>query len=169
MDAESVSFWEERLNEFLLKERSPYRFVGHQLTPITSAEEQREAAEAAGLTGRYASASNHLQKALVHFAARPSPDYENACKEAASAVEAALNIANGKTSAVGDAVKTFAKVHSVHTALMDSASKLFGYASDRDGVRHASKSASTPVDYAEAKLVIVSASTWVNFIVTRSP
>ena len=42
--------------------------------------------------------------------------------------------------------------------------------SDRDGVRHANKGGqATPVDYAEAKLVIVSASAWVNFIAAKAP
>jgi hypothetical protein len=169
-DDHAKSVWEGWANDFLLDERSPYRFVSHRLTPITSSEEQLEVAEAAGRVGKYGGASAHLRKALAHFSARPSPDYENACKEAASAVEAALNTANSKQSAVGNAVKTFSKAHQVHNALTESASKLFGYASDRDGVRHAAKSqCSTPVDYAEAKLVIVSASAWLNFIVLRAP
>jgi hypothetical protein len=163
------SRWEASFNEFLENERSPYRFVTGRLTPITSEQEQAEVAEAASRAGKFGVAAEHMRTALAHFSARPKPDYDNTCKEAASAVEAALNIANGKPLAVGDAVKQFAKAHSVHPALMESASKLFGYASDRDGVRHANKGTSAPVDFDEAKLVIVAASAWVNFIAAKAP
>lgn len=164
-----VAFWERAVDLILSEEGSPYRFVNHKLMPITSEQERAAVVEATSVERKYDIAAGHVTKALAQFSARPDPDYENAAKEAASAFEAALNIANGKQLKVGDAVKTFVKTHSVHPALMESANNLFGYASDRDGVRHAKKGTSTPVDFTEAKLVIVSASAWVNFIAAKAP
>lgn len=161
--------WTERVKLLLIEFRSPFHPVAGQLVPLTSEEEQESAAQSAEMVGKYGVAAEHMRTALTHFSARPKPDYDNTCKEAASAVEAALNIANGKQLAVGDAVGEFAKAHSIHSALVESANKLFGYASDRDGVRHASKGTSTPVDFDEAKLVIVAASAWVNFIAAKAP
>lgn len=157
------------MNELLFDEGSPYRFAGSELLPIVSDEERHSADEAARHVGKYEIAAQHQAKALQKFSARPTPDYENAAKEAASAVESALTIANGKQLAVGDAIREFAKNRCVHPALMESANRLFGYASDRDGVRHGAKSSSNPVDFDEAKLVVVSASAWVNFIAAKAP
>jgi hypothetical protein len=118
--------WEGQINDALFQERSPYRFVDHQLTPIASEEERAAVEDAATLKGRYAPAAEHLGKALAKFSDRPEPDYENAVKEAASAVESALKIATGRDS-VGDAARAFREAHGVHAALSESASKLFGY------------------------------------------
>jgi hypothetical protein len=161
--------WAARMKQLLIEFRSPFQLVAGQLAPLTSKEEQESVAQSAEMAGKFGVAAEHMRTALTHFSARPKPDYDNTCKEAASAVEAALNTANGKQLAVGEAVKEFAKSHTVHPALVESANKLFGYASDRDGVRHASKGTSTPVDFDEAKLVIVAASAWVNFIAAKAP
>jgi hypothetical protein len=66
-----------------------------------------------------------MSKALEKFGARPTPDYENAVKEAASAVESAFTAANGQKLSMADATRRFAASSDVHSALMESASKLF--------------------------------------------
>ncbi len=165
---DAVRSWETLANELLFQERAPYRMVKGQLVELTSEQERAEVGKAVEQKGKYGQAGDHMAKALAKFALRPTPDCENAAKEAASAVESALNTANAKALAVGEAVKLFTKTYSVHSALMESASKLFGYASDRDGVRHAGKGGA-PVDANEARLVIVCASSWVNFISAKAP
>lgn len=160
--------WEQVVDRFLFEERSPYRFAGHRLALITSKEERDSVTAAVGHTGKYAPASEHMAKAVTKFSQRPTPDYENAAKEAASAVESALKIATGKED-VGAAAPAFAKTYGVHGALGKSASNLFGYASDREGVRHAKTQPGNAVEFAEALLVIVSASAWVNFIIAKAP
>jgi hypothetical protein len=161
--------WIARVTTLLQHEFSPYRFAANRLVPITSPEELAVVSQAVVQPGKYALASEHMSKALGKFNARPQPDYENAAKEAASAVESALFAANGKRTSMGDAIRTFASQFSVHRALMESASNLFGYASDRDGVRHGKQGTGKNLDFDETKLVIVSASAWVNFIATTAP
>jgi hypothetical protein len=160
--------WEGEMDSAFFQGRSPYRFVNHTLTPISSESERASVAEAAAQKGKYALAAEHLSKALVKFGERPTPDYENAAKEAASAVESALEVATGKSS-IADASREFGKAYGAHPALSDSASKLFGYASDRDGVRHGKTKSGKRLDFNEAKLVIVSASAWVSFIAAKAP
>jgi hypothetical protein len=165
----STKEWESLFDDVFYHERSPYRFVAHKLTPIASDAERAEVSDAAAHAGKYGTAAEHMTKALTKFGTRPDPDYENAAKEAASAVEGALTIANGIEQAVGDAVRTFSAKYGVHPALMETANKLFGYASDRDGVRHAKTTPGNAVDFNEAKLVLVSASAWLNFIAAKAP
>jgi hypothetical protein len=57
----------------------------------------------------------------------------------------------------------------VHPAFSESASKLFGYASDRERVRHARTEPGSAVEFNEARLVIVAASAWLNFIAAKAP
>jgi hypothetical protein len=168
-DADTSDGWERLADDILYEELSVYRFVAHKLSPIASDAERAEVAEAVAHAGKYGLAAEHMGKALTKFSARPNPDYENAAKEAASAVEGALIIANGRQQDFGDAVRAFSTTYSVHLALMETANKLFGYASDRDGVRHAKTAPGDAVDFNEAKLVLVSASAWLNFIAAKAP
>lgn len=164
----STARWHLDTNQFLEEHKSPYRFTNGLLTPITSEQELESVSSASQASSKYGLATGHLAKALTKFSLRPKADYENAIKEAASAVESALKVATGEAD-VGPATRRFASTFSVHTALMESANKLFGYASDRDGVRHGATGTGKPVDFDEAKLAIVSASAWLNFIVAKAP
>src|SRR6267154_1560583 len=128
LDAADRKIWESMIDEALFQERSPYRFVDHKLAAIASDDERAAVAEAVAQTGKYGLAAEHLGKALTKFSERPKPDYENAVKEAASAVEFAMKAATGKDN-VGDAARAFRDTYEVHPALSESASKLFGYAS----------------------------------------
>lgn len=159
--------WQSMATKFLETERSPYRFSGNTLVAITSEAELTSVGDAAAVAGKFAPAANHLRKALEKFSQRPVADYENSVKEAASSVESALTVATEEPD-VGSATRKFATKFEVHPALMDSASKLFGYASDREGVRHGARGSGKPVDFDEAKLAIVSASAWLNYIAAKA-
>jgi hypothetical protein len=71
------------------------------------------------------------------------------------------------------AVKSLAllrhNVPKTHSQLMEMAHRLFIYASDESGVRHAKTNSADAVEFAEAKLAIVTASALVNFIVEKAP
>ena len=163
------STWEASVDAVLFQHRSLYRFTNHLLAEIASEEESVAVEQAAQLGGKYTHAAEHIGKALTLFAARPEPDYENVAKEAASAVESALAAANGHDQDMKDAATEFSSKFGVHPALMKSASNLFGYASDRDGVRHGKTGAGDAVTQEEALLVLVSASAWVNFVAAKAP
>ena len=163
-----VAKFEKSVDRILFQNRAPYRFADHKLVPIVSDEERAVVEQATKLTGKYAPASEHLAKALTKFSERPTPDYENAAKEAASVLESALKIATGESN-VARATQAFRESYGVHRSLSESASKLFGYASDRDGVRHGKTEPGSAVEFDEAKLVILSASAWVSFIATKAP
>ena len=77
------------INKIFETEYAGYRFLGGELSPISSAAEV-DAIDAAisltsksGLTG----AQTHLKAALHLLGKRPTPDYRNAVKESISAVE----------------------------------------------------------------------------------
>ncbi len=169
LDSVPLSEYEE--NGILEEELSGYRFVAGRLEPLTNPTEIatiEEAIDAAGRQG-LGGVRVHLDTALTHFGARPTPDYRNAIKESIAAVESALFQINGaKTSGLKDALAQFEKkVPPLHPAMRQGFLSLYGYTSDEDGIRHAILDEST-VGFDEAKFMLVSCSAFVNFLIGKA-
>lgn len=157
-------------NNILEREMSGFRFIGGVLTPITDKAEVQEIAEAIqtadtrGLGG----ARQHLESALRCLGQKPTPDYRNSIKEAISAVESVAKKITGKDSGkLAEALDILAKQTAMHGALKSAFSKLYGYTSDADGIRHAILDEPN-VGFAEAKFMIVSCSAFVNYVITKA-
>lgn len=149
----------EWINQELEAHNSAYRFVGEQISEITSKTEI--VAIEAGLADADAPAREHLESALRMISDREAPDYRNAVKESISAVEATCRNISGMPSAtLGDALK---KVRDVHPAFSKAFSVLYGYTSDASGVRHALTDEAT-VTYADAKFMLVACSAFVSYL-----
>lgn len=126
----------DECNRILEREVSSYRFVGWQITPITSEEEIAEIDEA--LKGPLAPVTNHIRKAVDRFSDRKEPDYQNSIKEAISGVESACNIIlKSKKASFGSAIDELSKKIDIHPALKRGFSSIYGYTSTADGIRHA--------------------------------
>ncbi|MGE0498123.1 MAG: AbiJ-NTD4 domain-containing protein [Ramlibacter sp.] len=157
------------VNFVLEREASGYRFVGTEIAPITDATEMGaiqdgvSAAAGAGLRG----AEEHIRASVRMLSLKPQPDYRNAVKEAISAVESVAKIlAKNEKATLDEALKTISFKSDVHPALKGAFSKLYGYASDSDGVRHAITEAAT-VDFAEAKYMVVACSAFVYYLIEK--
>lgn len=160
----------ESCNVVLERELSAYRFVGGQITEITSEEEIAEVEEALKSSSSFRPVTNHLQRALELLTDRKSPDYRNSVKESISAVEAACNVVVGSSNAtLGRALKELDKKKSVdmHPALKGAFDKLYGYTSDADGIRHALLQESN-LDFEDAKFMLVSCSAFTNYLKAKS-
>jgi len=91
-------------NRVLEEELSGYRFVGGQITQITSEEEISEIEEA--LQTPLKPVRTHLGKSLELLSDRKSPDYRNSIKESISAVEAICRlITKNDKATLGQALK----------------------------------------------------------------
>lgn len=155
-------------NEVLEQELSGYRFVDEQITPITSEEEIAEIEEATKLTGKLAPVTQHIHQALALLADRKKPDYRNSIKESISAVEAVCGIIAGTPKAtLGDALKKIETKVKMHPALNQAFSKLYGYTSDADGIRHSLMDESN-LGFEDAKYMVVTCSSFVNYLVAKA-
>ncbi len=130
----------QAVNEILECEASGYRFVAGSLAPISSEVELEaidgavDAADDQGLSA----VSGHIRTAVAKLRERPNADYRNAIKEATSAVESAAKLVTGiERGGLKPALENLAQRAHLHEALRDGLVKLYGYASDEDGVRHA--------------------------------
>ena len=171
-----ISFLEEKereqrtkqLNTIFEQEKSGYRIVLGEVTPITNDAEIETIEQAA--TTPYDSVNQHISKALAHYADLKNPDYENSVKEAISAVEAMCCIitgTSGKQATLGNAIKKLEDkgVH-IHGGMKQGFKDLYGYASDENGIRHGGKDfKSVPPE--DAKFMLISCSAFVNYLIEK--
>lgn len=151
------------LNRVLERELAGYRFVGSNLTDITSREEL-EMLEHALTDTRFSGVAAHLQRALELYADRDNPDYRNSIKESISAVEAMARVVSGNQKAtLADALKSLEKRSALHPALKDGFLKLYGYTSDEGGIRHAMLDEPT-LGAADARYFLLSCTSFSNYL-----
>lgn len=158
----------ETVNKCFKQEYVGYRFVDGIIVPISDEIEIKSIIEA--LDTPYKSVREHLSKSNKLLADRNNPDYENSIKESISAVEALCKIligANGKEATLGNMLKNLeGKGIKIHPVLKSAFTKLYGYASDEDGIRHASGIGGPKSTFEEAKFMLVACSAFVNYLIS---
>jgi len=153
-------------NSVLEREASGYRFVGERITEITSQEEMAEVEE--GLHTPSEPAREHLKRSLELLSDRKNPDFRNAIKEAISAVESVCRaIAKDDNATLDRALSQVEKPVGLHPALKSAFSKLYGWTSDADGIRHALMDEPN-LDFEEAKFMLVTCSAFVNYLIGKA-
>lgn len=130
----------ERLIETFDDPFSPYMVVDFPpLTIIPRGDENEQEAFkenwAIIKASTFEGAKSHLQKSAE---ALNAGDYTGAFREAIHSIESAVKVITSKPSAdLAAGLRELGKAQSLHPALKDGFTKLYGYASDEKGVRHA--------------------------------
>ena len=156
----------EAVNKILERELSGYRFVSGIFTDITNPQEV-EMLEIVLGDNDFPMVKAHLQRALELLSDRDHPDYRNSIKESISAVEALARVVSGNEKAtLGDALKIIEQQGKLHPALKDAFSKLYGYTSDKDGIRHAMLEESN-LSIADAKFFLLSCTSFINYLKSK--
>ena len=140
-----------------------YRIIHEQIVPITT-EEEKGSIEAA-IKKSASAVSEQLSKALRFLSDRKKPDYSKSLDCSISAVESQCRILlNDPNPTLGKALKKLEdKGIPLHGSLKAGFEKLYGFASDADGIRHAGLNPSN-VDADLAKFMLVSCSAFVNYL-----
>jgi hypothetical protein len=163
------SKYQKACNAVLESELSAYRFVDGKLVEITSGAEIAAIEEALQATQPLASVNAHLQSALDKLADRDSPDYRNSIKESISAVEALCNLIVGSKASLGDALKKLGDAGvEVHPALEGAFTKLYGYTSDANGIRHALKLDDGTSAVEDATFMLAACSSFISYLLAKS-
>jgi hypothetical protein len=156
------------INRILEKEKSGYRFINGELVQITSKTEIEEIEQAITSTNNIEAVSSHLNAALKHLSDKENPVYRNSIKESISAVEAICKIyTKNEKSTLGDALTKLEKEGSIHPALKKAFSALYGYTSDSAGIRNALIENDRPVDFHEAKFMLVTCTSFINYLLSK--
>lgn len=155
-------------NTVLERERSGYRFVGHNITPISSETEVASIEETLAVTDRFDGVRSHISSALSKLSDRKKPDYRNSVKESISAVESLMRqVTEERTAKFSDSLAKVTRRFGLHPALRGAFGKLYGYTSDAEGIRHSMLNESK-IDYAEAKFMLIACSAFINYVLTKS-
>lgn len=154
-------------NEALERELSAYRFVGNQITQITSEAEISAIEEALADSQPLRPVNEHLVTALNYLSDRTAPDYRNSIKESIGAVESLCNLITGGRDSLGEALKRLEKSVPIHPALKKGFSAIYGYTSDAGGIRHALLDESN-LTFDDAKFMLVSCSGFINYLLAKA-
>ena len=154
----------ERCNTVFQQEKARYRFVSNLITPITSEAEMAEVRFAADTD----EAGNHIRRAIELYRDRTTPDYRNSIKESVSAVEATYRRLTGKQHKnIGAAIAAMeSEGMQLPESLKTGFSKIYGWASGESGIRHALMEDDRTVTEAEARLMLVMCSAYVNYLLS---
>lgn len=159
--------WKNAFNMLFRQEYVGYRFVSDQIVPVTDELEIREIEQACKTP--FDGARTQLQKALGFLSDRENPDYKNCVKESISAVESVCKVISGNEKAtLKDALNgLISNGMNIHGSLKSAILALYGYASDEGGIRHAERETESTVTFEEAKLMMVTCSAIVNYLVSE--
>lgn len=156
----------QRSNEYFKREFVGYRFVDNKIMPISDSIEIDSIEECLG--NKLKPVTEHISKASKFLADRTHPDYENSIKESISAVEAMCEIITGltgKEATLGNMLKKLEdKGIEIHKGLKSAFNTLYGYTSDAKGIRHAGDIGGPFSTFEEAKFMLVTCCTFINYL-----
>ncbi len=154
----------ENLNEIFENEFIGYRFINGQITPITDEIEIEAIKNSSQID--FDPVKTHFDKSLQHLSDRNKPDYENSIKESILAIESICCIILGEEkTTLGKALDKLEKNGIIiHKAMKEAFKKLYGYASDANGIRHANGIGNSYSTLEEAKFMLVSCSAFANYL-----
>ena len=148
-------------NDVLEREKSPYRFSGLELIPITNEPELKEVSMAQKVP--ISASARHMNSAVKAYGDRNAPNYRQTVAEAVHALEAvAREIINNQSATLSDAAKELKKQKTIHKALADAIVKFYGWASDT--ARHAEKG---EISEPEARQALIVCSALVNYLTAK--
>lgn len=151
-------------NLILQQENSAYRIVEGNFTQITDEIEISEIEESISNSDKYYGVKTHLRTALSFLSDRKQPDYRNSIKESISSVESICQIiTKDKKATLGNAIKKIEEKYNLHPALKSAFSSLYGFTSDKDGIRHALLEKSD-ITFNDAKYMLVTCSSFINYL-----
>ena len=154
----------DRCNEVLEQERARFRFVSNLITPMTSEEEMAEVEMAADTN----EGGSHVRRAIELYRDRTTPDYRNSIKESISAVEATYRRLTGQRHK--DIASAISAMESdgmrLPKSLKAGFSNIYGWASGEGGIRHALMEGDRNPTEAEARLMLVMCSAYLNYLLS---
>ena len=164
IDKRKVSSAICEMNLILQEEQSQWMIVDNKVIPRFENEELSDVETA--MNNSLLGVSNvHIEKALRLLSLKETPDYANSIKESISAVEAACKFITGlEDVTLGKAIKHLCDSGvEIHQSLRQAFEKLYGYASDESGIRHAGVDF-TNAGFDEARFMLVTCSAFVNYL-----
>ena len=142
---------------------------GEWIIVPTAIPEQRKAVEDAFRVladGPFGGAREHLRKSSDCI---NDGDYSGSVRESIHAVESVARRLDSNARTLSEALGSLAKRGlMLHGAFKSGINKLYGYASDEDGIRHSLSEATTNVDMADAVFMFGACASFAAFLVEKA-
>jgi hypothetical protein len=149
--------------------RAAYRVIdGKVICPMSSDAEHTTIVKAfADLsTTQFNGARAHLSKAASHLTAGA---YADSVRESIHGVEAVGSTLNSKANTLSKALATLEQKISIHPAMKNGFSSLYGYTNDEHGIRHALlDDATAKVDEADALFMLGACAAFVSYLINKA-
>lgn len=155
--------FKDEVNIVLESEMSGYRFIGDCIAPIIDEVETKEIENV--FDTKYETVKMHLSKGLELLSDRESPDYQNSIKESISAVESIAQVITGTKKDLGACIKIMDL--DVQKQFTKTLSGLYSWTCQEDGMRHAHTGEELKTGFDEAKFMLVSCSTFINYLISK--
>jgi hypothetical protein len=155
-------------NHYLKRELSAYRFVDGVLVEINSEEEIIEIEKAINSADKFNPVKTHLSSALHLLSEKKKPDYRNSVKESISAIESLCKILiNSNTATLGEALKIIEKENKIPKSLKAGFSAIYGFTSDKGGIRHGLLEGDYKITIDEARFMLIACSAFINYLISK--
>lgn len=141
-----------------------YRFIDFKIMPLDNEVDVEAVANAITSSGDFAGARRHLKRASELLSDRTDPDYPNSIKESISAVEAVVRKITHEGTLGAGLKKLQAAGITIHPSLGIAWSKMYGWTSDANGIRHAAVDPAD-ADQAIAKYTLITCSAFVSYLI----
>ncbi len=170
---ETHKTFKKKINSVLEKEASGYRlFDDCKIISVIKQEEVQEIERALSQTKSIAlnGVHVHLSSAIDSLSNRKQPDYRNVIKESILSVESLVKVISGEANAdLSKALKSIERTGKVkiHKALSSGLVAIYGYSSDKNGIRHALLDEDDTAQE-DAVFMLVSCSAFVNYLIAKA-
>ena len=132
---------------------------------VESLKEANKSIENASST-KYDIANKHIVKAVSYLSGK-NKDPENSSKESVSAVEYLCNVLAGTNSfELSKAINALDKKKKLHPCMKSMIEKLYGFASDEEGIRHSTKDGVTIVSFEDALFILITCTAFINYAIS---
>lgn len=158
------ALFDQLLNTTLEQYLVGYRLIDRQLVPLDDDASATAVTDALDITTQLAGARHHLIRATELLSDRQNPDYSNAIKEAISAVESVVATVTAEGTLGAGLKKLKSAGVELHPALESAWSKMYGWTSDAQGIRHAAID-EADADQSIAKYMLVACSAFVSYVI----
>ena len=110
----------------------------------------------------------HIEDALKKIGDRSNPDYRNSIKESISAVESLINhISDRNYKKFSSAIRSIKEKIDIHPAIVEGFIKIYGYTSNKDGIRHAMLD-KPDLDQEDARYMLIACSAFINYLIEKA-
>lgn len=148
---------------------SSYTIINNKFFPITNESEINELKQTQKLSKRYnlKGIQEHLNSAIELLSQKPNPDLRNSIKESISMVEVISRIIEPTENTLGKALKKLEKHKKINSTLKSGFEKLYAYANDKNGIRHALMDEQS-LEIEDAKFFLISCSAFTNYLIEKA-